>query len=211
MQPARSGQRRSEGGSIERTRRLRIAYALLVVAALAIALPGCEAGYIARGAYEEMRLLWNRRPIDEVLARGDLPADTRAKLATVLAVRKFARDRLGLKVGGAYRTISQVDSGAIVWVVMAAPRDSLEPVSWWFPIVGRVPYRGYFDRGEAQAEAKSLEDAGYDTFVRPAVAFSTLGFFNDPLLSNLLNLSRVELAGVIIHELFHRTFFSPAT
>ncbi len=188
-------------------RAARAVFAMLAVVTLAIALQGCELGYIARGAWAEMRLLWNRKPIDEVLARGDLPADTRAKLETVLEVRKFAQDQLGLKVGGAYRAVSQVDSHAIVWVVMAAPRDSLTPLTWWFPIVGRVPYRGYFDKHDAEAEAKSLEDAGYDTFVRPAVAFSTLGFFNDPLLSNLLNLSRVELAGVIIHELFHRTFF----
>ncbi|HUY18208.1 MAG TPA: aminopeptidase [Candidatus Binataceae bacterium] len=190
-----------------RLRAVRVAIAMLAVAALAIGVSGCELGYITRGAYEEMRLLWNRKPIDEVLARSDLPADTRAKLKTVLEVRDFARDRLGLKVGGAYRTVSEVDRGAVVWVVMAAPRDALEPVTWWFPIVGRVPYRGYFDHQAALAEAKRLKAAGYDTFVRPAVAFSTLGFFNDPLLSNLLNLSRVELAGVIIHELFHRTYF----
>lgn len=191
----------------DRMRAVRIAIAVVAVATLALGVSGCEIGYIARGGYEEMRLLWNRKPIDEVLARTDLPADTRAKLETVLEVRKFARDHLELRVGGAYRTISEVDSGAIVWVVMAAPRDSLQPVTWWFPIVGRVPYRGYFDHDAALAEAKSLEDSGYDTFVRPAVAFSTLGFFDDPLLSNLLNLSRVELAGVIIHELFHRTYF----
>ena len=90
---------------------------------------------------------------------------------------------------------------------MAAPRDSLEPYTWWFPIVGRIPYRGYFNKDRADAEAAEMEQRGYDTMVRPAVAFSSLGFFNDPLLSNLLRLSRVELAGVIIHELFHRTYF----
>lgn len=198
---------RSAAKSIERASAVRIAAAVLAIATLAIGLCGCEIGYIARGAYEGMRLLWNRKPISEVLAQTDLPADTRAKLKMVLEVRDFARDRLGLTVGGAYQTVTQVDSGAIVWVVMAAPRDSLMPVTWWFPIVGRVPYRGYFDRSAALAEAESLKSAGYDTFVRPAVAFSTLGFFNDPLLSNLLKLSRVELAGVIIHELFHRTYF----
>lgn len=197
----------SAAKSIERTRAVHIAAAVIAVATLGIGLSGCEIGYVARGAYEGMRLLWNRKPINEVLAQTDLPADTRAKLQMVLEVRKFARDRLGLTVGGAYQTVTQVDSGAIVWVVMAAPRDSLRPVTWWFPIVGRVPYRGYFDRSAALAEAKSLKSEGYDTFVRPAVAFSTLGFFNDPLLSNLLKLSRVELAGVIIHELFHRTYF----
>ena len=135
------------------------------------------------------------------------PADTQAKLETVLAVRKFAADRLGENVGGAYKTLTQVDAGAIVWIVMAAPRTSLTPYTWWFPIVGAVPYRGYFSHDDANAEAAGLEARGFDTHVRAAVAFSSLGFFNDPLLSNLLKLDRVEFAGVIIHELFHRTYF----
>ncbi len=179
------------------------------IAALALAtgLAGCDVGYISRAAYEEMRLLWNRQPIADVLEKKDLPADIRGRLETTLAVREFAADQLGLEVGGAYRTVTNVDSGAIVWVVMAAPRTSLEPYTWWFPIVGDVPYRGYFSHDDANAEAASLEAKGLDTYVRPAIAFSSLGFFNDPLLSNLLALKRVELAGVIIHELFHRTYF----
>ena len=75
--------------------------------------------------------------------------------------------------------------------------------------MGPVPYRGYFDAADAQAEARKMEEEGYDTMVRSAVAFSSLGFFNDPLLSNLLKLDRVELAGLIMHELFHRTYFLP--
>jgi predicted aminopeptidase len=186
---------------------LRALALAMIVAASAVGLAGCEAGYIARAAYEEGLLLWRRKPIDTVLARGDLPPEIRARLQTVLKVREFARDPLGLNVGGAYSSISAVDKGAIVWVVMAAPRDSLEPYTWWFPIVGSVPYRGYFSKARAEAEAASMEQRGYDTMVRPAVAFSSLGFFNDPLLSNLLRLGRVELAGVIVHELFHRTYF----
>jgi predicted aminopeptidase len=174
---------------------------------LAASVAGCDAGYLMRAAYEGGRILWHRQPINRVLTRRGLAPDVKSRLETVLAVRKFAADRLGLNVGGAYQTVSQVDSKAIVWVVMAAPRDSLEPYEWWFPIVGDVPYRGYFKQEAAEAEAAKLEADGYDTYVRSAVAFSSLGFFNDPLLSNLLGLDRVELAGVIIHELFHRTYF----
>ncbi|MGZ3510906.1 MAG: aminopeptidase [Candidatus Binataceae bacterium] len=183
-----------------------LALAILMVLSAGV-LAGCETRYIARAAYEESLLLWRRKPIDAVLARGDLPPQFRARLQTVLKVRAFASDRLGLNVGDAYTSISEVDKGAIAWVVMAAPRDSLEPYTWWFPIVGRIPYRGYFNKEHADAEAAEMEQRGYDTMVRPAVAFSSLGFFNDPLLSNLLRLDRVELAGVIIHELFHRTYF----
>ncbi len=173
-------------------------------------LAGCYAGYLARAAYEGGRILWNRQPISDELARKDLPPEIREKLETVLAVRKFAAENLGLKVGGAYQTIAPVDKGAVVHVVMAAPRDSLRPYTWWFPIVGSVPYRGYFQAADADAMAASLENQGLDTMVRPAVAFSSLGFFNDPVLSNLLKLNRVELAGVLIHELFHRTYYLPS-
>ena len=180
--------------------------ALAIVAALLLA--GCNPVYVARGAWEEGRILWNRKPISNELDSTSLDPDVRAKLQTVLRVREFAAENLGLNVGGAYQTVSTVDQRAIVYVVMAAPRDSLEPYTWWFPIVGAVPYRGYFKQSQAKAEADAMEAAGYDTMVRPAVAFSSLGFFNDPLLSNLLKLDRVELANVIIHELFHRTYYA---
>jgi predicted aminopeptidase len=188
-----------------------IATAARAVLALgaAIALAGCSISYIARAGYEEARILWNRKPISTELASPDLPPELRAKFETVLKVRQFASEQLGLDVGGAYESFSQVEESAVVHVVMAAPRDSLTPYRWWFPIVGYVPYRGYFNEANAQAEADEMEASGYDTMVRPAVAFSSLGFFDDPLLSDLLDLDRVELAGVIIHELFHRTYFLP--
>jgi len=196
---------------LARGRRLtRVRLATLVILALSgcLNLAGCsDVTYVARAAYEEGRLLWHRRPIRSELASDDLSPEIRDRLETVLKVREFARDKLGLNVGGAYTTVTDVEQGAVVWVVMAAPQDSLTPYSWWFPIVGSVPYRGYFSHEAAEKEASNMEGAGYDTYIRPAVAFSSLGFFDDPLLSDLLKLNRVELAGVIIHELFHRTYF----
>ncbi|HEY6393805.1 MAG TPA: aminopeptidase [Candidatus Binataceae bacterium] len=183
----------------------------VVVAAFAVAASvaaaGCNIAYLTRAAYEQSRLLWNRKPISAVLANDELPPEIREKLETVIKVRQFASEKLGLKADGAYQSVTQVDEGAVIHVVMAAPRDSLKPYTWWFPIVGAVPYRGYFSPADADAEAASMEARGYDTMVRSAVAFSSLGFFDDPLLSNLLKLDKVELAGVIIHELFHRTYF----
>jgi predicted aminopeptidase len=183
---------------------------VVIALTAALTIPGCGIGYIVQGAYEEARLLWNRRPISAELASDQpLSPQLRTKLETVLRVREFAAAKLGLNTGGAYLTVTEVDQSAVVHVVMAAPRDSLRPYTWWFPVVGSVPYRGYFKASQADAEAREMEAAGYDTLVRPAVAFSSLGFFDDPLLSNLLRLDRVELASVIIHELFHRTFFLP--
>ncbi len=198
------------GGESRPARGRRCRWLCAAGAALIItAISGCGAGYLARAAFEEGRLLWNRKPIAAELAGAGLSPEVREKLAIVLQVREFAREKLGLRVGGAYRTISAVDQGAVVYVVMAAPKLSLQPYEWWFPIVGRVPYRGYFNEAEARAEAAEMEAEGYDTLVRPAVAFSSLGYFDDPLLSNLLKLDKVELAGAIIHELFHRTCFLP--
>ena len=153
--------------------------------------------------------MWHRRPIAEVLSRPDLDATTRAKLELVLQVRRFAEQELGFDVGGSYSSITEVANPPIVYVVSAAPRTSLEPYTWWFPIIGRAAYKGYFDAAAARKEAQRLEAKGYDTYIRTAVAFSTLGWFSDPLLPHLLGYDQETLANIIIHELFHSTFYLP--
>ena len=180
---------------------------LIAFALYAISLCGCDVSYLAHGACSEIRLLWNRKPIEQVLQKSDIKPEVRSNLELVLEVRRFAADNLGENVGGAYKTVTAVDKSAVTWVLMAAEPDQLTPHTWYFPIVGSVPYKGYFKRSSAQAAADSMEAEGLDTFIRPAVAFSSLGYFDDPLLSNLLALDPVVLAGVIIHELFHRTYF----
>jgi predicted aminopeptidase len=134
---------------------------------------------------------------------------TRAKLQLVLAARAFAVDSVGLRAKESFTTYSRVRSDTLVLVLSAAYRDRLEPYTWWFPIVGRVPYKGYFDRGEAREAERSLEQRGFDTVLRPASAFSTLGWFNDPLLSTTLELDSAGLANTVIHELTHNTFYAP--
>jgi predicted aminopeptidase len=124
-------------------------------------------------------------------------------------VRRFAAEDLGFKVGGSYSSITEVARPPIVHVVTAAPHTSLEPYTWWFPIIGRVAYKGYFDAAAARSEAQRLEAQGYDTYIRTAVAFSTLGWFSDPLLPHLLNYDQETLANIITHELFHSTFYLP--
>lgn len=179
------------------------------VALVALLLGGCGVGYVARAGYEEVRILWRREPIATLLARPDLDPELRAKLELVVAVRRFAAEGLGLRVGGQYDSVATVEADQVVHVVSAAPRDRLVPVTWWFPIVGRVPYRGYFDRAEAAAFAAALERDGNDTLVRPAVAFSTLGWFDDPVLSTMLGGDDTQLAETVIHELTHATRYLP--
>ena len=170
-------------------------------------LAGCSPAYVLRAGYEEAKILWHRRPIEEVLRRPDLDAATREKLEVVLRVRRFAAQELGFDVDGSYGSITEVARPPIIYVVSAAPRTSLEPYTWWFPIVGRVAYKGYFDAAAARKEAQRLEARGYDTYVRTAAAFSTLGWFSDPLLPHLLKYDQETLVNIIIHELFHSTFY----
>jgi predicted aminopeptidase len=178
-------------------------------ALLAVAVGGCGAAYVARAGYEEARILWRRQPIAEVLAQPDLDPATRAKLELVPAVRAYAADELGLAIGGSYTSVATVDADQVVHVVTAAPRTRLAPLTWWFPIVGRVPYRGYFAEADATAFAAELEREGDDTMVRPALAFSTLGWFDDPLLSTMLRDDEAELVETVIHELTHSTRYVP--
>ena len=180
---------------------------LAILLAVALGASGCGAGYVARAAYEEARILWRRQPIETLLEQPSLDATERKKLELVLAVRKFAKERIGLRVGGSYASVSKVDNRAVVHLLVATPRDSLDPYTWWFPVVGRGPYKGFFSKAAAQATAAQLERDGYDTHVRPALAFSTLGWFDDPLPSSLLKRDAVTLAEVIFHELFHNTIY----
>jgi predicted aminopeptidase len=160
-----------------------------------------------RAAYEEGKILWRREPIQEVLEREDLDPIRRAKFETVLGVREFAKEKLGLRVGGSYASYSHLDRPILSYLLTAVPKTKFEPYTWWFLFVGTVPYKGYFDRSDAEDEALKLEEDGYDTYIRPVGAFSTLGWFDDPVLEQLLQLNRVRLADVIFHELLHNTLF----
>ena len=169
----------------------------------------CSPGYVLRAGYEEAKILARRQPIEEVIASPATPERTREKLALVRNVRTFATRELGLDVGDSYTTYSRVDSDTLLMVVTASQETAFVPYTWWFPIVGRVPYKGFFDPEAAVAQARELDRKGYDTHVRPSGAFSTLGWFNDPVLSTVLDRNDVLLASTIIHESTHRTLFIP--
>jgi predicted aminopeptidase len=171
---------------------------------------GCASPlYVARVGWNEARILLARQPIAEVIARPDVDPGLKSRLELVLAVRAFAGERLGLRVGDSYRTYAEVDGRAQVWVLSGARRDKLESYTWWYPIVGRVPYRGFFSRAEAEAAGQALAAKDLDVDVRPAVAFSTLGWFADPLLSTTAAEQPVALVETVVHELFHATLWHP--
>ncbi|HEY7317462.1 MAG TPA: aminopeptidase [Candidatus Binatia bacterium] len=184
-----------------------ILFLMTLLVVLGATISGCSPFYVIRAAYEEGKILWRREPIPEYLEKPDLAPDVEDKLKLVLAVRDYARDVLKLNVGGSYSSYSYVDRPDLTYILTAAPRTELRPYTWWFLIVGRVPYKGYFSREEASAAAKGLEEDGYDTNIRTSAAFSTLGWFDDPLLSHLLRYDKVTLAEVVFHELFHNTLY----
>jgi predicted aminopeptidase len=164
--------------------------------------------YIARAAWEEVKILARRRSIPELVQDSRTPAPVRAKLQLVLAARAFAQDSVALRAGDSFTTYSQLDRDTLVLVLSGAYRDRLVRYTWWFPIVGRVPYKGFFDFAGAQRSSRQLEGKGFDVYLRPASAFSTLGFFNDPLLSTTLHQDSLDLANTVIHETTHSTFYA---
>jgi predicted aminopeptidase len=165
--------------------------------------------YLARAAWEEGKILARRQPIAALIANPATDAALRAKLQLVLDARRFALDSLGLKAGAEFTTYSRLDRDTLVLVLSAAYRDSLAFRTWWFPVVGSVPYKGFFDFAAGVREAKATDAAGFDAVLRPASAFSTLGWFDDPLLPTTLQLDSLELANTVIHELVHTTYYAP--
>jgi predicted aminopeptidase len=183
---------------------------LLLLAGLSLATAGCSPFYLLRAGAEQARILARRTPIQEIVRDPATPAEVRSKLELVLQARTYAERILDLDVGKSYTTYSQVDRDTLLLLVSAAHRDRFRAVTWWFPIIGHVPYKGYFDFDAAHRTAAELERRGFDTHVRPAAAFSTLGWFNDPLLSTLLRYGDVALASTVIHELTHNSLFLPS-
>ncbi len=167
---------------------------------------GC---YLSRAAWEEGKILARRQPIAELVASRATDSVVRRKLALVLAARQYAQDSIRLVPEKSFTTYSKLDRDTLVLVLSAAYRDRLEPYTWWFPIVGRVPYKGYFDFEEAARQAKAFQDRGFDVVLRPSAAFSTLGWFNDPLTSTTLARDTLELVNTVIHEVTHNTFYAP--
>ncbi len=187
-------------------RRTAIGLVVLIAAFLSLFPIG---RYLSRAGWEEAKILARRRPIAALIADTQTAPALRAKLQLVLAARQFAIDSLGLKAAREFTTFSRLDRDTLVLVLSAAYRDSLAFRQWWFPVVGRVPYKGFFDFEAAKREAKAVDDDGFDAVLRPAPAFSTLGWFNDPILPTTLVLDSLELANTVIHELVHTTYYAP--
>jgi predicted aminopeptidase len=183
----------------------------LVVALLAIA-PGClMTRYLAQAADGQLELLGKARPIEDVVRDPNTPLRTAMLLAEIPAIKQYGRS-YGLKIKRNYATYSALGRPAAVWFVGAADPVAFKPLRWCFPIVGCFAGLGWFDEDEAVQQKLALERQGYDAIVRPASAYSTGGWFPDPVLSTMLgggDDALPELANVILHESVHASVLVP--
>lgn len=160
--------------------------------------------YLLQAGWEEANILLKRKKIASLVKSDSVDTQTKEKLTLVLAVRSFT-ETLGLKPAKSFTYYSQIDRDVLVWVLAASKKTSFTPATWWFPIVGRVPYKGFFDKEDGIREAQKLQKANNDIYLRGSVAFSTLGWFNDPLLSTMIPFDDVNLANTVVHEILHNT------
>jgi predicted aminopeptidase len=181
---------------------------LLLLAGSAIP-PDGPTGYLARQGWFQLELLWGRVPLAEVEAHRALTAKERERLADIPRVQAWAAAQ-GLAVHGHYETINPTWDRTI-WNVSACDPVSFRVRRWWFPIVGRVPYLGYFREADADRRVARLESEGLDVYKRTAGAYSTLGWFEDPVLPQMLSWSEERLANTLIHELAHATLWIPGS
>jgi predicted aminopeptidase len=183
--------------------------AVPIRAALAIALLASLSGgcYLLQSAGGQLALMSKRQPIARVIDEPSTPSKLRAQLQSVTAIRDFASHELGLPDNGSYRKYADIGRAYVVWNVVAAPEFSVDPKKWCFPIVGCVAYRGYFVESRARRFAAGLHAQGFDVVVGGVAAYSTLGHFDDPILSTMVNWDDVELAAIIFHELTHQLLY----
>jgi predicted aminopeptidase len=167
----------------------------------------CAGCYLLESAQGQLELLSERQPIPKVIANPGTPPAVRSQLEAVSQIREFASRDLGLPDNGSYRSYADIHRPYVVWNVVAAPEFSVDAKEWCYPIVGCVAYRGYFVERRARSFAEKLELRGMDVSVSGVAAYSTLGHFNDPVLSTMLEWNDVELAAIIFHELTHQMIY----
>ncbi len=165
------------------------------------------ARFYTQAAQGQWRLQRAARPADVVAADPQVDAAVKTKLALVRELRRFAARELGLPANGQYAAYADLGRPYAVWVVFASTEFSVEPHRWWYPLVGSLNYRGFFSEEAAKTLAASLEREGLETHVGGVEAYSTLGWFKDPVLNTFIHRGDVELAELIIHELTHQRLY----
>lgn len=178
----------------------------LTVALLLLSILGCQLPYLTQSAYNHLKIMSQRQSLDSLLKDEDLSPDLRHKFKMVLGVRPFIQE-LGLEATHNYMTYVDLKRPYVSYLLTVAPEYSLDPMVWSFPFVGKFPYKGFHNKKKAEAEAQKYQSKNYDTFIRGVSAYSTLGWFKDPLLSSMMTYSDSQLIETVIHESVHATVF----
>jgi len=181
---------------------------MMVRLLLLLCLGACSSpAYYLQAMSGQQKLMKSRQDIQTLLNDPATPTELAGHLQTAERIKTFAQTQLDLPVEGSYSTYVEVEGEALVWNVIATPEFSLQPKTWCFPVAGCVPYRGYFKQQKAQDSAEHLSGKGMDVIVSPAAAYSSLGWFNDPLLSTMFSDSDTRLAAYLFHELAHQRLY----
>ena len=182
----------------------------LAAGCLALMLVGCaQFKYYMQAAQGQYSLWSDARPIEDWLGDPATDPQLKARLEKALLIRRFAVRQLGLPDNASYKNYAALSRPFVLWNVVATPELSLRPIQWCFPIAGCVSYRGYYNKDDAMAYAAELRAEGDDVQVGGVPAYSTLGWFSDPLLSTFINYSDAELARMVFHELAHQVVYVP--
>ncbi|ABC27913.1 predicted aminopeptidase [Hahella chejuensis KCTC 2396] len=173
-----------------------------------LVLGGCQStGFMLQAIQGQWEILQKKRPIEEVVQEDATPPNLRERLEYVIQVREFAATSLHLPVEEAYSEYADLERPYVVWNVFAAPEFSMRSKTWCYPIAGCVAYQGYFAEQPAHEAAAELASEAFDTHVGGVPAYSTLGWFNDPVLNTFIWYDPVDLAGLLFHELAHRRLY----
>jgi predicted aminopeptidase len=182
--------------------------ALFLLCAAAV-VSGCQTwSYYTQAVKGQYQILAHQQPVDRLIADPQTSARLKAQLELLQKLRHFAQIELKLPVDGHYRKYADVHRPYVVWNVQAAPQFSLQPKTWWYPFVGSLEYHGYFSECGARERGRRLQAKGWDVCVDGVEAYSTLGWFKDPVLNTFVDRPEPELAEVIFHELGHQRVFA---
>jgi predicted aminopeptidase len=195
--------------SLKPARRLRTWLLVPALMLAVLAMSGCQTlSYYGQAIKGQYQIVAQQQKIEKLLADPQTPAPLKAKLQLIQGLRAFAAKDLQLPVDGHYEKYADVHRPFVVWNVEAAPEFSLEPKSWWYPFVGSLEYRGYFAKSGAQKYSAALQLKGFDVYVGGVAAYSTLGWFKDPVLNTFVFDPEPDLAETLFHELGHQRVFA---
>ena len=179
----------------------------LLLTTASVLLTGCQIGYLVTSASSQVEILLARKPIDEVLKDPSVSDEDKRKLRIAIEAKEYSQTSLGLKKNKNYTSYVKLNRPFVSYVVSASPKNELKHYLWKFPMVGELPYKGFPTKERAEEEAAELRAKGLDVHVRGVSAYSTLGWFNDPVLSSMLRYKDHDLVNTIIHENVHATLY----